>query len=162
MSESEFSNPSFVKCKDCGFELWEPIAELSYSYLGLYNDARFPGRCILSLKEHWEDFSRLPYAQLCGFVSDAQQAAQAILKAIGERRINYAILGNTVPHVHFHIIPRYPEVEEQPNKAPWNDPRPLARLSNEEHRIVKAKIARALHHSSSSSAIEHVWSRGET
>lgn len=162
MSDSGFSNSSFVKCKDCGFELWEPIAELSYSCLGLYDDARFPGRCILSLKEHWEDFSSLPHAQLYAFVSDAQRAAQAILKATGASRINYAILGNTVPHVHFHIIPRYPEIEELPDKAPWNDPRPLRRLSNEERKIVKAKIAKGLHDSGSSSPIEHARSRGGT
>jgi len=38
------------RCATCGFELHHPIATLSVSALGLYDDARFPGRCILALR----------------------------------------------------------------------------------------------------------------
>lgn len=50
----------------------------------------------------------------------------------GSNRINFSILGNMVSHVHAHLIPRYPELETFSGKSPWNDPRKLTSLSEEE------------------------------
>ncbi|KKN66630.1 hypothetical protein LCGC14_0469650 [marine sediment metagenome] len=113
------------KC-ECGFELWNPIVShkdslLSCSYLSLYDDARFLGRCILSYNEHEEDFADMDLFDMTAFMSDVQQAGRAIQKATGAERINYAILGNAVPHVHVHIIPRY-GTDPYPKKSPWNHP----------------------------------------
>lgn len=47
-------------CKVCGFELWLPTHQYPNSTLGLYNDARFPGRSILKLNEHYTEFESLP------------------------------------------------------------------------------------------------------
>ncbi len=41
------------------------------------------------------------------FMHDLQQAAHAIYDALTPALINYASLGNVIPHLHFHIIPRY-------------------------------------------------------
>lgn len=111
------------ECDECSFGLWLPIANLSTSSLGLYSDNRFPGRCILSLTEHYEALEDVPACLLNRFMDDVRNALTAIKKATGSQRVNFAILGNTVSHVHAHLIPRYPENEAFPGMSPWNDSR---------------------------------------
>lgn len=115
-------------CGVCGFSLWLPIAELEVSMLGLYSDRRFPGRCILALKDHAEHWDGLNHDLLHKFVDESQIAVGAIRKATGVERVNLAVLGNTDPHIHFHLIPRNPDSEPNPTKSPWNDPRKQEQL----------------------------------
>lgn len=110
-------------CASCGFSLWLPVAELKHSQLGLYDDARFPGRCLLVLKQHEERFEGLERDLMCAFVEEAQGVGKALRAATGCERVNLAVLGNAEPHVHFHLIPRYPRREPRPTKSPWDDPR---------------------------------------
>lgn len=116
-------------CEVCGFELWLPTRKYPNSTLGLYNDARFPGRSILKLNEHHTEFESLPQKLLHSYMEEVQQAVQLLKEVTGSERVNISFLGNTVPHVHAHLIPRYPDIEQFPGKSPWNDPRKLATLN---------------------------------
>lgn len=118
-------------CSECSFSLWIPVAPLGVSFLGLYDDNRFPGRCILALQPHYESWQDIPSSVLNPFVADSQLAARAITVATGANRVNLAVLGNADPHVHFHMIPRYPDREELPSRSPWDDPRPKGSLGLE-------------------------------
>lgn len=126
-----------------------PISELEVSTLGLYDDARFPGRSLLVLNRHFEYFEKLDDTLLIPFVRDAQRAADAIRSATGSPRVNFAILGNAEPHIHWHLIPRNPDREQRPGRSPWDDPRekaPLPKASRDEivlHiRLALERIAR--------------------
>lgn len=119
-------------CSTCGFKLWLPVVRLRTSYLGLYDDARFPGRCLLVLTEHVEDLTALPQEVACDFLEDARDSARAIQSVTGSPRINYAILGNTESHLHWHLIPRRPDAEERPARPVWEDPRPVTPLDADE------------------------------
>lgn len=123
--DSTLKNPTFSDsgCHECGFRLWIPVAESCHSTLGIYNDARFPGRSIIRLKEHFEDLSDVPLETLTGFMRDIQVAQKAIRAAVRAARVNVAILGNRESHVHAHLIPRFPETEDFPDCSPWNDQR---------------------------------------
>lgn len=113
------------ECETCGFSLWNPIKNLSTSSLSLYDDGRFPGRCILKLNLHYEALEDIPNLLLNQYMADVKEAVNLIKQVTGSLRVNIAILGNTVPHVHAHLIPRYPENEQYPGKSPWNDQRLL-------------------------------------
>lgn len=67
--------------------------------LGLYDDSRFPGRCLLVFHSHIEDFSLLSPEQSLAFVEDAKKAARAIQAVTNVSRINCAILGNVERHM---------------------------------------------------------------
>lgn len=110
------------KCKVCSFELWLPIAQLGVSSLGLNNDARFPGRCLLIFNQHAEHFTDIQSDMASKFIDDARVAAQAIQMVTRAPRINYAILGNKEPHVHIHLIPRGLPSDPIPRQAPWEHP----------------------------------------
>lgn len=116
------------KCAECGFALWHPVLQLSVSTLGLYDDARFPGRSLLMLNDHHTHYEDVPLSLLIDFQQDIQGAVRAIKATTGSSRVNIAVLGNAEPHVHAHLIPRFPDNEELPSKSPWDDPRPKTPL----------------------------------
>lgn len=128
-------------CPVCNFSLWIPITSLQVSTLGLYSDRRFPGRCILALHDHYDDFAQLPSDITTLFVQDLQLAGRTIQSAVGADRINYAVLGNAVPHVHFHLIPRKRAGDPKPDKAPWESPLEKGPMLNEDVTHIRKAIA---------------------
>lgn len=119
-------------CVECGFFLFHPVGSFSVSHLGIYSDERFPGRSILVLNQHEENIDTMPEDLYMDFCKDIRRAVALLKEATGSERINVSILGNTEPHVHAHLIPRWAEKEALPGKSPWNDPRAYAPLSPEE------------------------------
>lgn len=119
-------------CSTCGFDLWLPLAALSVSTLGFYNDSRFPGRCILVLNEHYDELADLPDDLTVSFARDTKRAGHAVGVATNASRVNYAVLGNTVPHVHCHIMPRFVEpLDPNPTRPIWESPLPRGTLSDD-------------------------------
>lgn len=112
-------------CPACGFSLWRPLARLDVSDLGFYDDSRFPGRCLLKLRDHHEGLEDVDVGTARAFMADAQRAGRVIKEAVGAMRLNYAVLGNTIPHVHFHLIPRLPG-DPIPHRPPWEHPSSVA------------------------------------
>ncbi len=119
-------------CPTCPFRLYWTIASMRTSTLGLYDDARFPGRCILVLNQHAEHLADLPDTTARLFLADVQAAGRAIRTATSATRINYAILGNVEPHVHAHLIPRGLPGDPMPNDSPWRHPDPVRSMALEQ------------------------------
>ncbi len=117
-------------CAACDFRLWIPVHApgLTTARVGLYDDGRFPGRCIVVLEEHHEHLDALPPEALAALWSDVARVGGAVRAVTGAVRVNYAVLGNAARHLHVHVIPRQPSAEELPTRPPWNDPRPLMGL----------------------------------
>jgi diadenosine tetraphosphate (Ap4A) HIT family hydrolase len=65
------------------------------------------GTCYLITKEHYVELFDLPEDVLLGFLREGQAAARALKEVMGAFKINYEIHGNTVPHLHLHLFPRY-------------------------------------------------------
>ena len=118
-------------CRVCDFDVWHPVAQLSVSVLGLYDDSRWPYRSILVLKNHHEHLDELDLDLANRFFLDLSIAGRAIREESRSLRVNYAILGNEVAHVHAHLIPRGAGPEMVPNRPPWEDPRPVGSLGIE-------------------------------
>ncbi|MDJ0869563.1 MAG: HIT family protein, partial [Myxococcota bacterium] len=113
-----------VRCETCGFTVETPVGRLSASTLGVFDDARFPGRCVLVLDHHAEHFELLAPEVAARFTADVQQAARLIREVTGSRRINYAMLCNQVPHLHLHLFPRGGAGDTDPRVSPWELPEP--------------------------------------
>lgn len=86
----------------------------------------------------------VPEELLNSFMADARKAMQAIEKTTGCSRVNFAILGNREPHVHAHLIPRYPDNEEFPDCSPWNDKREKAPMIEAARNDLVSEIAVSL------------------
>lgn len=98
------------------------------SDIGLYSDARFPGRSIVSLRDHYDRLEDVPELTAQAFMKDIQKSSRLLREITGAERVNMAILGNSEAHVHAHLIPRWPARELKPGSSPWDDPRPRETL----------------------------------
>ena len=136
--------PLGFRCAACGFELWNPICELSTSALGLYDDQRFPGRCILVFSSHVESIEDVAEAEvLLRFMRDLQAVSRAVRKTVGALRVNVSFLGNQEPHLHAHLIPRVEGGDPVPQRSPWAHPAKVAPLDPGEKARLRAAIGRA-------------------
>lgn len=111
------------KCTQCGFALWHLIWDGPYTAVALFDDDRFPGRSLIALKLHWEHFDEFPEGQLATLNDMMVRLGAALRSRLGASRVNYAVLGNSAPHVHAHVVPRFSSQEPAPRRAPWEDPR---------------------------------------
>jgi diadenosine tetraphosphate (Ap4A) HIT family hydrolase len=127
-------------CSTCGFALWTPIVKLSVSHVGLYDDARFPGRLIVSLDEHVEHFDQADPGVLAAFVADLQLASVVLRKMGNVDRVNIAVLGNKDPHLHAHVIPRR-VTDANFGVAPWENAEQHSKLIPED-RVTMIELLR--------------------
>src|SRR5216684_2584536 len=73
----------------------------------------YQGYCILVARTHATELSQLPDDKRVVYFNEMCVLARAIEKAFHPRKLNYELLGNQVPHLHWHLFPRYdhdPEV----------------------------------------------------
>lgn len=97
------------------------ITEMEISTLLLFRDQRFRGYCILSF-EPWDATSieSLMDEDYTLFMTDLRTASAAIRHALKPDHMNYELLGNTNPHLHWHIIPRY-KTDPRWGQPIWED-----------------------------------------
>lgn len=89
----------------------------------LHKHQSYRGWCSLFLLEHVEHLNQLSRARQAAFWEDVMDVADAIVRAFGPVRLNYENLGNVVPHVHWHVIPRYAApIDPDPGSTVWVRP----------------------------------------
>jgi|ERR1700677_3448850 diadenosine tetraphosphate (Ap4A) HIT family hydrolase len=84
-----------------------PIAHLSVSSLYLEKDQRFFGLSCLILTDHVTRLDALPEKAYGAYAQDLRQSVAAIREAVHPDHMNIASLGNSCPHLHWFIVPRY-------------------------------------------------------
>jgi len=73
----------------------------------LVDDANYPGFARVTWNEHVREMSDLPDADRL-LVNDAVwKVEQALREVMQPLKVNLASLGNVVPHLHWHLIPRF-------------------------------------------------------
>lgn len=83
------------------------IAELEASFLIASEDAPMKGYCFLLLKRHAIELYELSPEETAAFMRDVQKTAKAVHEITRAVKLNYEIHGNTIPHLHLHLFPRY-------------------------------------------------------
>jgi diadenosine tetraphosphate (Ap4A) HIT family hydrolase len=92
-------------CRNVATEL--AIAELEVSRVMMSEDAPMRGYVWLPVRRHVIELHDLTETEAAAFMRDIRRASRAVLAATGAVKINYEIHGNTVPHLHLHVFPRY-------------------------------------------------------
>ena len=98
-------NPSFVK-------------ELYTGYVVLADYQLYRGYTFFLSKIHVEELHELPNRQRTMFLQEMASVAEAVYKAFRPKKLNYELLGNSEPHLHWHLIPRY-EDDPEPLSPVW-------------------------------------------
>jgi diadenosine tetraphosphate (Ap4A) HIT family hydrolase len=87
---------------------WDLVARLSASSLYLRKNQTYKGHCVLVLDvRHAVRPDELTAEEWRAFCADLHDAETAIARATKPDHINVASLGNVIPHLHWHIVPRY-------------------------------------------------------
>lgn len=73
----------------------------------LVDDAQYPGFCRVIWKAHVREMSDLEVLERILFMDAVWQTEAAVREVMQPHKMNIASLGNLVPHLHWHVIPRY-------------------------------------------------------
>jgi diadenosine tetraphosphate (Ap4A) HIT family hydrolase len=82
------------------------IAELEASRIFLNEDQFFPGYVLLVLRRHVTELYDLSVAERATLMEEVSRVAQALARVFRPVKMNYELLGNLVPHIHWHLVPR--------------------------------------------------------
>lgn len=97
------------------------IMPLHVTTVYLNKDQTHFGRVIVALNWHVDELFELTTTERHEFCTDVAMAAKAIKKVTHAQKINYAIYGDTVSHLHFHLVPKH-ESDNDWNEAFVNTP----------------------------------------
>jgi ATP adenylyltransferase len=89
-------------------DFWDLVAPLSVSSLYLAKNQTYRGQCSLIFDvRHAARPDQLTASEWSAFCADLFAAQHAVIAVTRPDHINVESLGNVVPHLHWHIIPRY-------------------------------------------------------
>lgn len=71
------------------------------------NDPAWPGFCRIILNRHAAEMTDLPIEDRSALMKAVCVVESALRRLMQPTKINLASLGNVVPHVHWHVIPRW-------------------------------------------------------
>ncbi len=82
------------------------IVDLDLSRVFLHEDQFFPGYVLLVLRRHVTELYELPAPERATLMEEVSRVAQALARVFRPVKMNYELLGNLVPHIHWHLVPR--------------------------------------------------------
>ena len=109
------------------------IVDLPNSYVILNRDQYFPGYTLLFTKSHATELFHLDRNVRTALMEEVSLVAEALYSIYTPDKINYELLGNMVPHIHWHIVPRFSSEPLWPRPI-WAEPHEELFLSPDEYR----------------------------
>ena len=73
----------------------------------LVNEPDLPGFCRVIWNHHVAEMTDLSYGEREHVMSLVFAVEEAVRHVMHPDKVNIAALGNMVPHIHWHVIPRY-------------------------------------------------------
>ena len=83
------------------------VGDMKAGTLYLFKDQAHKGRCALALKSHKKELCECDEQERNDYCADLAAASGAIKKLWGCTKINLGSFGDSNPHLHFHIVPKY-------------------------------------------------------
>ena len=108
-----------TRCELCQLSV-QPIYADDKLAVILVDDAAYPGFCRVIWNEHVKEMSDLAPADRMRLNDAVWNVELALREVMGPGKINVASLGNMVPHLHWHVIPRFADDAHFPNPV-WTD-----------------------------------------
>jgi diadenosine tetraphosphate (Ap4A) HIT family hydrolase len=109
------------------------VVELAYTRVSLNRDQFFTGYCFVYAKEHVTELFHLDEATRNAVMAEVSAVAQALYNLFAPDKINYELLGNMAPHMHWHIVPRFASDPLWP-RPHWSEPHQELHLAPEAYR----------------------------
>jgi diadenosine tetraphosphate (Ap4A) HIT family hydrolase len=103
------------------------VADLESSRVFLHEDQFFPGYVLLVLRRHARELYELSAPERRVLIEEVSRVAEALARVFRPVKMNYELLGNQVPHIHWHLVPRL-STDPEPHAPIWrvaHEPAPL-------------------------------------
>lgn len=118
LSENNTMNANCPLCTADGGELIWKNDELRVI---LAAEPQYPGFCRVIWNAHVSEMTGLAIADRSKLMQTVMKVEQAIIDVMQPDKVNLAALGNMVPHLHWHVIPRYQQDIAFPGSV-WSEP----------------------------------------
>jgi diadenosine tetraphosphate (Ap4A) HIT family hydrolase len=116
MTNNQSPPPACALCALAGGEvLWDD----GFARVVLAGDVDHPGFCRVILNAHAKEMTDLPDADRARMMGIVYAVEGLLRELLAPAKINLASLGNVVPHLHWHVIPRFADDPHFPNSA-WS------------------------------------------
>jgi len=112
-------------CWCCENRLGQPfyVGRAANAHLEQQGIAR--GHAIVVFRDrHVADFTSLTTEEAAAYWRDVHAVARMIEQVFAPCHMNYQLLGNLVPHLHVHLVPRYVDDPAPGRPLPW-EPTPV-------------------------------------
>jgi diadenosine tetraphosphate (Ap4A) HIT family hydrolase len=96
------------------------VAELGTGWVTLAENQYFEGTTEFLSKVCVSELYLLPPGIRGEFLREMTLVAEALARCFGPRKLNYELLGNTVPHLNWRLFPR-PEFDRLPERPVWEN-----------------------------------------
>ena len=109
------------------------IVELDQTLVSLNRNQFFPGYSFVYTKRHVTELFHLDEAVRNSVMAEVCAVAKALHAVFAPDKINYELLGNMAPHMHWHIVPRSSTDPLWP-RPHWSEPHTELLLTSEGYR----------------------------
>jgi diadenosine tetraphosphate (Ap4A) HIT family hydrolase len=133
-------------CKVCLGQWPRPdhrIADCGLSVAYFHEDQFFPGWTVLAFKRHLTELYQLSAEERVQMIEEVTAVAKALVAVFQPVKVNYALLGNQLPHMHWHVVPRLRD-DPTPLEAIWGVKHEPRRLSTEALSLKLAEVRQQL------------------
>ncbi len=112
-------------CWFCAKQLGQPFYSGRAGDAHLERNAIARGHAIVVFRDrHVADFTSLSTDDVAAYWQDIHRVAKMIEHVFAPCHMNYQLLGNLVPHLHVHLVPRYLDDPAPGKPLPW-EPKPV-------------------------------------
>lgn len=111
-------------CELCNLAAGDVVVASANWRVLLVDDANYPGFCRVVWNAHVREMTDLSESERLELMGAVWQVEQVIRDIMQPHKINLASFGNMVPHMHWHIIPRYIDDAHFPNPV-WANANPV-------------------------------------
>lgn len=144
--------PAPVECPLCNARSETLIWQTASCRVILVHEANYPGYCCVIWKAHVSEMTDLTPSERTLLLDAVWATETALRDLLQPDKINLASLGNMVPHLHWHVIPRFRDDTHYP-QAIWSTPqRDAAQHSGLDPDVLAQRIAAAMKHLSTASS----------
>jgi diadenosine tetraphosphate (Ap4A) HIT family hydrolase len=104
---------------DRGEDPWA-VARLATGYVRVHSIRYFRGYTFFAAKACVAELHELEPATRDVHLSEMAEVAQAVFEAFAPDKLNYEALGNSMRHLHWHLVPRRSD-DPRPAAPIWED-----------------------------------------
>jgi diadenosine tetraphosphate (Ap4A) HIT family hydrolase len=137
------TNPECPICRRWDDDSDLRVIQLKQSFVTLNRDQFFPGYVLLFTKKHVTELFHLTPRDRAELMDEVSRVAEALYTVFRPDKINYELLGNMAPHMHWHLAPRFASEPLWPRPI-WAEPHSELLLSPDEYLNRIALIRKAL------------------